>query len=218
VDDRFPNWLARILRKLDFVGIPNLGSILAAIAIIAFVANLVNPAGLERIVFDPQLVSEGEWWRILTFFFSGGFRSAISVLFYVLYIYFVINTLESVWGEGPVTVFVILIYAFSMAGAFIVNVPVETSSYLLLNVSLAFGTLFPDYELMLYGILPVKAKWLAGVSVAFALWQFYSGDYVVLPLSVVPYFIFFSHMLYYRTKSRMRVKANRKRFDDDMWR
>lgn len=218
MEDRLPVWLTRILNRLEFLAIPNLGGILAAIAGIAFVAAMVNPEGYRNIAFHPELIRAGEWWRLLTFVFSGGFQSFIGVIFYVLYIYFVVNALESTWGAGPATVFILLIYLFSLVGAFIINQPVDNSSYLLLNVSLAFGTLFPDYELMLYGILPVKAKYLALVSLLFGVWQFISGDQIVLPLSVTPYLLFFYQMLYLRIKGRMRTSANRKRFDDDLWR
>ncbi len=218
MDERFPRWLRTVLRKLDFLGIPNLGGLLCGVAVLAFVANNIAPVPVERFMFDPYLILRGEWWRLFSFIFTNGFQSPLSLLFYVLYIYFIVNALESVWGPGPVTVYVLFSVLACLGGAFVVMQRVDVSSYLLFNISLAFGTLFPEYELLLFFILPVKAKWLALIGVAFMALQFIRGDVVVLPISVIPYVVFFGPLLVSLVRNRIRRNKNRNRFDDDMWR
>ncbi len=218
MDERFPKWLRITLRKLDFLGIPNLGGLLCGVAVLAFVANMVSPIPMERFLFHPYLILQGEWWRIVGFIFSNDFKSPISLLFYCLYIYFIVNALESVWGPGPVTVYVIATVLACFGGAFLTMQQVDISYYMLSNISLAFGTLFPEYELLIYFLFPVKAKWLTLIGVAFMLLRVIQGDYVVMPISTIPYFLFFGPLLVSLVKGRIRRKQNRNRFDDDMWR
>jgi hypothetical protein len=217
VDDRFPLWLRRVVGKLDFIGVPNLGALLCGIAVVAFFANLNHSVPLDRFIFDPELVRQGQWWRLFTFIFTSGFSNPINLIFYVLYLYFVMNALESLWGAGPLTVYILLSYLCCLLGAFIADSQVDISYYILTNVSLAFGTLLPDYQLLIYFILPVKAKWLALLGGAFIIWQIIGGNIIIMPLSLIPYVLFFSPLLVKNIRSRIRISQNRKRFDDDMW-
>jgi hypothetical protein len=139
----------------------------------------------------------------------------------VLYLYFVINTLEGQWGPGPLTVFLLLGYLSALAASFITMQPISIWFYILENVSLAFGTLFPDLELYLYFILPVKAKWLAMLAGALILFKFVFASLMgklFIALTLFPYLLFFSPMLIGAIKSKYRVNKNRKKFDSDMWR
>lgn len=221
MDSRFPTWFRKTLDKLDFLAIPNLAPLLCAMAVLAFLAQTMGSAPMERFIFDPYLVLEGEWWRLFTFPVSSGITNPIWLIFYVLYIYFVINALEQEWGPGPTTIYLILGYFSALAGSFITMRPVEIWYYILENVSLAFGTLFPNYELYLYMILPVKAKWLAFLAGAILLFQFVTGGTstkILLLCSLFPYFLFFGPFLVGVIKDKNRTRQHKKRFDKDMWR
>lgn len=221
MDSRFPQWLRTLVRKLEFIAVPNLGSILCGIAVVAFIANFVNPIPLQRFIFVPQLVLEGEWWRLFTFPFVGGLSNPIFVLFYCMYVYFVMNTLESAWGASALTLYVILGYLCVLLVSFVTLRPMDISWYLLEYLTLAYGTLYPNYELNLYGIIPVKAKWFAWLSVVFITMGFVRGgvlDNLMLPVAFLPYLVFFGPMLLGYMKDWKRTKENRKRFEHDMWR
>jgi hypothetical protein len=221
MDSRFPAWLRTVVRKLDFLGIPNLGSVMCGLCVMGFLVSWLNPGALMHFYFVPQLVLQGEWWRILGFFLQAGVTSPITLLFMVLYIYFVMNALESAWGPGPVTVFVLLSYLTSLAGSLIIGTTFNTSLYVIENIGLAFGTLFPDFELLIYFILPIKAKWLALFTGMLILMQFIAGtmeDRLFILFALSPYLLFFSPMLFQMIKTKIQVTRNRRRFKDDMWR
>jgi len=83
------------------------------------------------------------------------------------------------------------------------------------NVSLAFGTLFPEVELYFYGIVPVKAKWLALIWGGIMGFQFVTNDLLFklfLLIVMAPYLIFFSPLLYRNVRHRMIVARNRRLF------
>ena len=221
MDHRFPKWLRVVVQKLDFVGIPNLAPLLCAMAGMAFLAKAMGGASVERFLFDPVLVLQGEWWRLFGFPVSDGLDNPLYLIFYVLYLYFVINALESHWGPGPLTVFLGLGYISALAASFLTMQPLSIWFYILENVSLAFGTLFPDMELYIYFVLPVKAKWLAMLAGGYIIFQCLRGGVFVtlfLTITLIPYLLFFSPMLYTLVRTRYKVAKNRKRFDSDSWR
>lgn len=218
MDDRFPLWLRRAVKRLDFLALPSLGKFVVAAAIVAFVAKNIVGVPMEKIVFDPQAVLDGEVWRLLVFP-SQGISDPLWLLFFVLYIFFVFNSIELSWGPGPLTVYTLLSYLAAIGGAFLVGHPIPVWLYIVENVSLAFGTLFPELELYIYFILPVKAKWLACLAGAIILYQFFSTNItgkLFFCVALSPYLLFFSPLLV--SWARGRIRAKRSRFDDKDWR
>ncbi len=221
MDDRFPKWLRWIVGKFEFIGIPNLAPLLCAMAVLAYAAKFMGTTPIDRFMFDPVLIRQGEWWRLFAFPILEGNDNPIFFIFYVLYIYWIVGTLESHWGPGPTTFFILLGYISAIAAAIITNQPVSIWFYVLENVSLAFGTLFPDIEFYIYFILPVKAKWLAMLAGALLIFQFVFGGTaakIFILLTMLPYLIFFTPVLISNIRNRRRIAENRKRFDPDMWR
>lgn len=222
MEPKIPDWLRLVIRKLNFFAVPNLGTLLAALAVVGFVTNIVTPIPLDRLVFDPDLVLQGEWWRLFTFPFLGPSSSQpIFFIFYVLYIYFILNTIEEGWGAANLTVYLGLGYIGLLAGAFLTRLPVDINKFLLENVSLAFGTLYPNFTLNLYFVIPVRAKWLAMLAGALILYDFVQVGLwgkVFLLLAFAPYLLFFGAHLYRVCRGKWKTRQNRKRFDDDMWR
>lgn len=215
MDERFPKWLRWLVGKLDFMGLPNLGMLVAGLAILGFIGKTFMDAPFERFVFVPQLVLQGEWWRLFAFPMSESLTNPIWLLFFVWYVYYVMTALEGTWGAGPLTVFVVLSYISALGASIIAQRPLNIWLYVIENVSLAFGTLFPDLEFLLFFILPVKAKWLSMFAGAMLLWEFLTGDAVTkifLFVVMFPYLLFFSPLLYNHIQLRRQIAANRRRF------
>jgi hypothetical protein len=219
MDDRFPRWLRTFVRKLDFLGIPNLGPLVCAMMVLAVIAQMTG-APYERFLFDPERVLAGEWWRIFAFPLPQGLDPLFLIL-YVMYSYFIITSVEGQWGAGPTTIFILLSYLAGIAAAFITGLPVSIWNYILQNVGLAFGTLFPDFEILLFFVLPVKAKWIAVVTGVVIAYSFLIGGMeskIIIGVTILPYLIFFGPMLIQYIRMRGKVAKNRRRFDQDMWR
>lgn len=219
MDDRFPKWLRKIVEKLDFLGVPNLGPLVAAMMVLAAVAKATG-APAERFLFDPQMVLQGEWWRLFAFPVPDTL-DPLWLILSVAFSYFILSSIEEQWGPGPTTVFILLTYLCAIGAAFITGIPVPIWFYILQNLGLVFGTLFPDFEILLFFVLPVKAKWIAAFSGAVILYQFVTGGLgtkIVLGSTLLPYFLFFAPMLVSHLQGRSRLAKHKKRFDDDMWR
>lgn len=209
-DDRFPKYLRTIVGKLGFIAVPNLGMLVAGLAVLSFIGMNMLGAPMERFTFDPYLVTQGEWWRLFAYPTVGSSGSnPIWLLFFVMYVYFVMNALEENWGTAPLTIFTLLCYTSAMAAAFVADRSVSIWQYVLENISLAFGTMFPEVTFFLFMIVPVKAKWLAGLAAGLILLQFLLGDSTTklfLLISLLPYLLFFGPYLFRITKSKLRSR------------
>ncbi|MBI1861358.1 MAG: hypothetical protein HYR96_10620 [Deltaproteobacteria bacterium] len=220
MDSRFPAYLRWFVKKLDFMALPNLGRFIVAAAVIAFVAKNILHVPMDRFIFDPQAVLDGELWRLIVFP-SQGITDLIWLFFFVLYIFFVFDAIEGHWGPGPTTVFTLFSYIMAITGAFVVGEPTPIWLYVVENISLAFGTLFPDLELYIYFVLPVKAKWLALLAGALLLFQFVMAGVpgkIMYVMVMSPYLIFFSPFLFSKIRNRSRSRDFYKKLDPKDWR
>src|SRR3990167_3727038 len=62
-----PGWLERCERRLRWIAIPNIASFLVGLQGIGLVLVLADPRWWSQLALVPQLVLEGEVWRLLTF-------------------------------------------------------------------------------------------------------------------------------------------------------
>jgi len=219
MDDRIPQYLRRIVQKLDFLAIPNLSYLIGGLAILAFLATQMFGIDISRLYFVPQLILLGEYSRLFAFPLETG-SHPIWLLLFVYVTYIIVGGLENSWGPGPLTVYTILGYLSVMAGGFVTMTPVSIWYYVMINLTMAFGTTFPDIEFLIFFVIPVKVKYLAMLSGGFLLFQFVVGSMgtkVFLLFAMLPYLLFFSPYLYKTARMRYQVRKNRQRHDKDMW-
>ena len=161
----------------------------------------------------------GEIWRLVTFIFIPPASSPLFILF-ARYVYYMLGlVLEARWG----TVRFNLYYAVGMLAAIVACLLTGYATNTFLNLSLffAYAALYPDEEVLLFMILPLKKKYLAVVDAAFYLYQFIIGTAstrVTIVLCLANVFLFLGgdlmHMLrresqYWKTRYNFR-KAMKK--------
>ena len=135
-------------------------------------------------------------------------------MFFVLisaYFYWWIGSLlEREWGTTKFTVFylggVVLNILYGLFTGY------ASMAYVNLSMFFAFATLYPEMEILLFMILPVKVKWIGWIDAALFAWGVLSnlliGNWIgaLLPMvAVLNYFIFFwpdFRYLFAKTKRR----------------
>ncbi len=154
-------------------GIPNLMKFVVAGNAIAFLLlQFSNSAAVSFLAFSPYHVLRGEIWRLVTFIFLP--VNAGNVFFFILSLYFyywIGNLLEREWGTPKFTLYYLSGMVLSVLTGFIVYFTGGTgiiygASYINLSMFFAFAVLYPDLQLLLFFIIPVKVKWLAWVDAA----------------------------------------------------
>ena len=170
------NWLRQLERWLEPVAIPNLTQILIAGMVATALVGVAEPRIGQLLELIPDRVVRGEVWRLFTFLFTPGVgigTDPVGILFFAMYLMFLHtmgSALEATWGTARYNLFVLLSWAASLfsavLGGLLLGGAVPGSNlYLYSSIFLAFAWLFPDYEILLFLVLPVKVKWLALLAV-----------------------------------------------------
>ena len=213
-------WLDRFCYRHPKLGIPNLMKYIALGNVIVFVGAIVTMGGFTWLTsFFPPLNPKGPGWRLITFVFTpvatGGTNVFTQTLFFALttfFYYWIGTALERQWGTTRFTVFYglgvilnLIVGAITYAMLPITSnmlggIYFETTNMYYVNMSMffSFATLYPDMQVLFWGIIPLKVKWLAWLDAAlFAFDISYSisaGDWrgALLPIiAILNYLIFF---------------------------
>ncbi len=129
---------------------------------VCYALSLSKPEILDAIVLVPARVFEGEIWRLATFLFFPPLSSVPIFLFFAWYLFYLMgDALEPQWGTSRYNRFLLIAYVATVVVSFLTPAFPATNAYIAGSVFLAFAYLFPDFQLMLFFILPVKVKWLA---------------------------------------------------------
>ena len=179
---------------LSHFRIPHLTLCLAAGSATCFILGSFNPAFLADLPLVPERVMQGELWRLLTFLFYPLDTHPLFA-FFTYYLFYVMGTaLEATWGDERYTRFMLLGAAATVAFSFLNPGSAATNIFLAGSVFLAFAFLYPDYELYLFFVLPVKIKYLAGITWVLYIFQFVAGDAstrVMIAASVLNFLVIF---------------------------
>ncbi len=74
-----------------------------------------------------------------------------------------------------------------------------SNAYILASIFLAFATLFPDYQIFLFFILPLRVKWLALATWLFYGYECYAGGLpaaLLIAASVANFLLFFGRQIF----------------------
>ena len=197
-------WLDRFCYNHPNFGIPNLMKFIVIGNVLVYVLDMFSQRYVSWLFsFSAPLILQGQVWRIISFIFvpTSGYNPSdmFTTLWFamaLLFCYYIGNALERQWGTARFTVFYGLGVALNIIVGFIMGG--TTMYYINMSMFFAFATLYPELQVLLMGILPIKVKWLAWLgAVLFAFDIFFSlaaRQWVtaVLPLvALLNYFIFF---------------------------
>ena len=202
-------FIDKLERKLGRFGIPNLTIYMIICYVIGYALMIVNPGILNWLSLEPAYILRGQVWRLVTWVLyppstSGVLWFAIAVLFF----YYPIGTsLERTIGTFKYTLYILSGVIFTILGAFILyfllggNVlvgSVFSTYYISLSTFLAYAMCYPDMQVLLMFIIPVKMKWMAifyVVIVVYEMIQYIMAGawYLVIPIvaSLLNFIIFY---------------------------
>jgi hypothetical protein len=176
------SFLDRLERNLGRFAIPGLSLYLVVGQVFATLATLFGLLDPGRLVFVPALARAGQWWRVVSFLFQppatgGGLFGLVFLVFAWWIFYFMGTALEGHWGVFRFNLFLFVGYALTVGLAFFAPGSPVANGFLVGSVFLAFAYLNPNFELLLFFILPVKIKWLAFVTWVFYVYRFIVGGW-----------------------------------------
>ena len=208
-------WQRRFLQKFEKVAIPNITGYWVALQAAAMFMIWGRPDFANQLLLDTQKVMAGEWWRIFTFLFTPVSLSPIFSLF-VLYFYWMMGSaLEMNWGTARYNLYLLIGAVMNIGAAFLPVLAGRNGSgsnyYLMESVFLGFATLYPDFVIRIFFIIPVRIKWLALLTWILLAFQFGAAgvmaDFTGMAMVVAS---IFNYLLFFRVEIVERIKMGHK--------
>jgi hypothetical protein len=219
-----PAWIDSLERRLGFLSIPFLLKGLILLNVLTFFMERFNPGFTSFLALIPEAVFAGQWWRTLTFLLipaiGGGLFSLLFLFIYVMFMWMISDGLEGELGEFKLTFyFLISVLCINLVSLFL-GIP-GTHHYLFSSLIVFFSILYPDVEILLFFVLPVKIKWIGIFTGALVGISFLLGGWMNMLIILASFSGFLCFMLPWfisEQKMRREAAARRRRFrgeDDD---
>ena len=176
------NWLNRLERRLYKYNIPPImryivfamgGVFLLDLFLGMTTAYTARVSLISYLTLNIPAVLQGQIWRLVTWLFVPQ-QGSIFWMALSLYFYYMIGLgLENQWGKVRFNLY----YGVGMLGSIIAALITGYADNTFLNLSLffAYAALYPDEQVLLFMILPIKMKYLALVDAALYLYYFIVG-------------------------------------------
>jgi hypothetical protein len=194
--------------------IRGLVAILAWFQVAVWVLMQLRPGFAGMLNLDRGLVLDGEVWRLLTWVFIPGTSSPILLLFAVMLMVLFSEALDHAWGPFKVNLYVFGGILAMVLGAMLFRAaPMGLTLYT--SIFFAFAAIAPNYEILVFFILPVKVKWLAAITGALLMLSFIDSAQMRLPIlfSLANFFVAFGPSFVRWMRHRGDVAVRRARFD-----
>lgn len=186
-------WLDKAERKLGWLAVPGLALMLAVMNGLVAVLSTIKPEFPYILSLDPQALRDGQVWRALTCMFVPPPSPALWLILWLLVFYAFSSRLERAWGDFKFTVYCLLGALGLTAGCLLADRPL-TNSLFQTGLFLAFARLDPDYEVLIFFVIPARMRWLWYITAAGLAFQFVFTDWgyrAVIVLALANYLLFF---------------------------
>jgi hypothetical protein len=210
--------LNRLERSFGWMAIGHLPIYIVTAQSILYVWIMLNPEGAHLLTLDPIAIRyNNEYWRLLTFLFTVPFQNPLWAFLYLYFQYVCGSALEEEWGSFPVTLFYLLGAMGALVGGFMVGFDINGAFFFSESIFLAFAALFPNFQILLFFILPIKVKWIAWftwVRIGLSIWGAEPLLQLAIVVSLSHYFLFFGPTHYGQVKDLIGRIRHRQRFKD----
>jgi hypothetical protein len=221
------SWIDWLEARLGFLGIPRLVQMIALLTGLVYALHLFRPDYVQLLTLQPSLVLQGQVWRLVSYIFIPEvvfqyFPGGTQLLFLVLYLWFLVwigDALEQAWGSFRLTLYYLLGMLGVTIAAFFLGGDLGTTSTtpFFINISLfyAFATIFPDVQIYVLFVLPLRVKWVALLSFAPLLFTFLFSPLATkaaIVISLLNYLLFFGPAAFNRARNRSETRKRRVQF------
>lgn len=191
-------------------GIPRLMMYVIICSVALWLLMQMDTTGklFSLLCFNPTAILHGQIWRLITWVVIPTETDSLIWFALEMYFYFWVGqALEQAWGTGKFTCYygmgVILTAAFGLILSFIyagnesfstIAGYLVTARYLNFSLFFAFATLYSEAQLLLlFFIVPLKAKWLGIVDAVFFVFEIIQMPF---PLDLLPVVAVLNYLLF----------------------
>ena len=164
------DFVSRLEARFGRFAIPGLVQVLAVLQLVTLGLFLISsPEAQDTFVgfleLDPGRVMRGEVWRVVSHVFLPRSLSLVWALIGAMFLMWIGRGLDEAWGAFRVNLFVMGGILSLTVGALIFGY-VGGGLFLFQTLLFALAVFYPNEEIMLFFVIPVKVKWLAIIGAA----------------------------------------------------
>ena len=191
-------FMNKLERKFGKYAIKNLMLyIIGLYALGFFIELLTTNVYTQYLSLNMEMIFKGQIWRLVTFTIAPPQTSSPIFIIFSLYLYYIIGiNLERVWGAFRFNFYFFMGVIFQILAALIIYLSTGyslglTTYYLNMSLFLAFAAVFPDMQLLLFFIIPIKMKWLGILDGALLLFNVIRYTYFAITVPIHAYSVIY---------------------------
>ena len=202
------NWINKLERKIGKYAIPNLMYYIIILYAFGFALNLfAGDFYYQYLSLDAHAILHGQVWRLLTWILIPPSSLDIFTIIMLMFYYNIGTALERTWGTYRYNCYLFSGMLFTILGSFVLygifvalgagNVSfgaLFSTYYVNMSIFLAFAATFPDMQVLLMFIIPVKVKYMGIIYGVYLVLECLMGgliNWVVIGSSLLNFVVFF---------------------------
>lgn len=239
------NFIYKLEHKFGRFAIRNLSLILILCYVAGYIIEFAAPAFMGYLTLNPYAIVHGQVWRIVSWILVPPGENNIFFAIIMLVFYYSIGTsLERTWGTFQYNLYLFAGMFFTLIGSFLMMgfcylfrpellngiyseytvfeaLSYEFSTYYVnISIFLAYAATFPDNQVLLMFIIPIKVKWLGVVYGVFLVYEMISGMLMNGNVGFVYPFVIGSSMLnfivfFFTTRNYIRMNRSQRKMHRD---
>lgn len=204
------NWLNKMERKFGRYAISNLTLYLIACYVLGYAIELTMPNMFSYLTLSPALILKGQIWRLISWVLIPPSSPDIFTIIMLLFYYSLGRSLERTWGSFRYNVYILSGIFFTVIGAFVLYGVLQATApgslalqampyyfstyYINMSIFLAYAMSYPEMQVLLYFVIPVKMKWMGFLYAVLIGYDFITNAWpirVVILASLLNFLVFF---------------------------
>lgn len=197
-------FLNKMERKFGRYAIRNLSAYIIALYVAGYLMSAFAPGIFLYLTLEPYYILHGQVWRLVTWLLVPPSSLDIFTVIMLFFYYSVGSDLERNWGAFRYNVYIFsgiivmtigsfLIYAI-LGGGRIQFGNLFTTYYINLSIFLDFASTYPDAQVLVYFLFPIRMKWL-GIHYAVMLaFEFIQSNWIykiMMLISMLNFIVYF---------------------------
>ncbi len=214
-------------KKFGRYAIPNISLVLILCYVVGYIINLINGSFLTYLTLNPyEILFHGQIWRLVTWIIVPPSSLDPFTIIMLLFYYNIGTSLERTWGTYRYNVYLFMGMLFTVIGSFlcmgyyylvtggmdsvIASLLFTQGSfmfstyYINMSIFLAFAATFPNVQVLLMFVIPIKVKWMGIVYIVMMVWEFIASGNLFSRMAIGASLLNFI-VFYARTKNRIHM-------------
>ncbi len=195
------SFLLKLRKKFGRYAIHGLTKYIIAAYIVGYLLEIIGSYSGGGIIYYltlmPGRILSGEIWRLFTWVLTPPSSIGIFTIIMLIVYYQLGRVLERVWGDFFYDLFIFFGLFCTVVGAFIIHFAgntriieltggtIFTTYYVSLSIFLGFALTFPEQQMLLFFIIPLKIKYLALFDAAYLIYQIIRVPYWEIRIQII---------------------------------